>query len=142
MKAKCFSEGDKKLLVERVRVNQTGIQNRIFRTSQVKEALLDPQVWAFILIQLFTTLPSGGMGAYAAIVIQSFGYSTWIVQLLQMVTGVIQIIAMLSGVWVERKYKQTIWPSIASVLPTIAGAAALCAVPFTEDKKIGLLFAW
>ncbi|KAI1881545.1 hypothetical protein JX265_000371 [Neoarthrinium moseri] len=142
MKAKCFSEEDKKLMIERLRDNRTGVQNRKFRWRQVQEAFMDPQVYAFILIQILTTLPSGGMGAYAAIVIQSFGYSTWVVQLLQMVTGVIQVISMLSGVWIERRYKQTIWPSIASVLPTIAGAATLCAVPFTEDKKVALLFAW
>ncbi|KAK6074573.1 major facilitator superfamily transporter [Seiridium cupressi] len=51
MKAKCFLEEDKKLMVECVRVNQTGIQNRKFRADQVKEAFLDPQVYAFILIQ-------------------------------------------------------------------------------------------
>ncbi|KAM0820895.1 hypothetical protein AB5N19_06716 [Seiridium cardinale] len=50
MKAKCFSEEDKKLMVERVRVNQTGIQNRKFRADQVKEAFLDPQIYASILI--------------------------------------------------------------------------------------------
>jgi hypothetical protein len=43
MRAKCFSEADKKLLVERVRDNQTGIQNRKFRKEQIVEALCDPQ---------------------------------------------------------------------------------------------------
>lgn len=44
MRAKCFSEEEKKLMVERVRSNQTGLQNREFRAYQIKEALLDPQV--------------------------------------------------------------------------------------------------
>jgi sugar phosphate permease len=44
MRAKCFSEADKKLMVERVRSNQTGLQNKKFRAYQIKEALLDPQV--------------------------------------------------------------------------------------------------
>lgn len=82
------------------------------------------------------------MGAYAAIVIQSFGYSTWQVQLLQMVTGVIQVIAMLSAVGLERRFGQTIWPAAAAVLPTIAGAAVLCAVPFEPGRRTGLLLAW
>ena len=43
MKAKCFSEEDKKLMIERVRDNRTGLQNRKFRIKQVKEAFLDPQ---------------------------------------------------------------------------------------------------
>lgn len=45
MKAKCFSEEDKRLMVERVRSNQTGLQNKRFRPEQVKEAFLDPQTW-------------------------------------------------------------------------------------------------
>ncbi|KAH8597582.1 MFS transporter [Bisporella sp. PMI_857] len=142
MKAKCFSEEDKKLIIERVRDNRTGLQNKKFRIHQVKEAFLDPQVYAFILIQIFTTLPSGGMGAYAAIVIKSFGYSTWETQLLQMVTGVVQVSSMLTAVWIERKYKMSIYPAIVSVLPTIAGAAALCGTKFTPDKRVGLLIAW
>jgi MFS family permease len=43
MRAKCFSEEDKKLMIERVRKNQTGVQNRIFRKEQVWEAFKDPQ---------------------------------------------------------------------------------------------------
>lgn len=43
MRAKCFSEEDKKLMVERVRQNQTGLQNKVFRREQVFEAFMDPQ---------------------------------------------------------------------------------------------------
>jgi hypothetical protein len=43
MRAKCWSEEDKRLMVERVRQNQTGLQNRIFKWDQVREAFADPQ---------------------------------------------------------------------------------------------------
>ena len=43
MRAKCWSEEDKRLMVERVRQNQTGLQNRIFKWEQVREAFTDPQ---------------------------------------------------------------------------------------------------
>lgn len=43
MKAHCFSEEDKRLMVERVRHNRTGLQNRKFRKEQVWDALTDPQ---------------------------------------------------------------------------------------------------
>lgn len=42
-KAKCFSEEDKALMIERVRQNQTGIQSRVWRVEQVWEAFRDPQ---------------------------------------------------------------------------------------------------
>ena len=43
MRAKCFSEDDKRLMVERVRQNQTGLQNRNFRMEQVWDSFTDPQ---------------------------------------------------------------------------------------------------
>lgn len=64
MKAKCFSEEDKVLLVERVRSNQTGLQNKRFRKEQFIEALKDPQMYCHMLIAICTTLPTSGLGAY------------------------------------------------------------------------------
>lgn len=69
MKAECFSEQDKMLMVQRVRSNQTGLQNRKFRVEQFKEAFLDPQTWCYCLIQICTTLPTSGLGAFANIII-------------------------------------------------------------------------
>lgn len=56
MRAKCFSEEDKHLMVERVRDNQTGVQNKDFKKHQMIEALCDPQVWGYAMIALCTTL--------------------------------------------------------------------------------------
>lgn len=75
MRAKCFSEEDKHLLVERVRSNQTGLQNRVFRKYQVVEALTDPQVWCYCAIMVGTTLPTSGLGAFASIIITSFDFT-------------------------------------------------------------------
>ena len=52
MRAKCFSESDRVLMIERVRANQTGIQNRSFKKAHLIEALRDPQVWLYVLIQI------------------------------------------------------------------------------------------
>ncbi|KAG2730711.1 hypothetical protein G9P44_006288 [Scheffersomyces stipitis] len=87
MKAKCFSEKDKRLMVERVRSNQTGLQNRKFKREHVIEALGDPQTYCYFLIQFLTALPTSGLGAYANIIIASFGFSILQTQLLAMVLG-------------------------------------------------------
>lgn len=142
MKAKCFSEEDKKLMVERVRDNRTGLQNRVFRREQLLEALRDPQVYGFALIQIFTTLPSGGLGAFSNIIIKSFGFQVWETQLFQSVSGIVQIIVMLSAVYLDRRFKQTILVMMASILPTIAGVVVLMAVPFEPSKRVGLLIRY
>jgi hypothetical protein len=74
MRAHCFTENDKKLMVERVRRNRTGLQNRKFRKDQLLEVFRDPQgkqfskfrvaprdmltaaVYAIALIQLLLTI--------------------------------------------------------------------------------------
>lgn len=43
MRAHCFTENDKRLMVERVRRNRTGLQNRKFRKEQAWEVVKDPQ---------------------------------------------------------------------------------------------------
>lgn len=57
MRAKCFSEEDKRLMIERIRDNQTGVQNKVFRREQMIEGLLDPQTWCYCLIAVSSFSP-------------------------------------------------------------------------------------
>lgn len=75
MRAKCFSEDDKRLLVERVRGNQTGMQNKTFKREQMIEAFKDPQTWCYCGIAITTTLPTSGLGAFANIIITGFDFT-------------------------------------------------------------------
>lgn len=50
MRAKCFTEDEKRLMIERVRDNQTGMQNKTFRKEQMIEAFKDPQSWCYCFI--------------------------------------------------------------------------------------------
>lgn len=117
MRAKCFSEEDKHLLVERVRDNQTGVQNRVFKTDQLVEALLDPQVWGYSIIALTTTLPTSGLGAFQGIIIKSFGFSTLQTQLLAMVLGFYIIVILLGSLWIVKKTGQNLLVMLGFVLP-------------------------
>lgn len=108
MRAKCFSEEDKHLMVERVRENQTGMQNRIFKKNQLIEALTDPQVWGYALVALCTTLPTSGLGSFQGIIIKSLGFTTLQTQLLAMVLGAYIIIVLLSSLWLVNKTHQNL----------------------------------
>src|ERR1700712_1615138 len=108
MRAKCFSEEDKALMIERVRTNQTGIQNKTFRPEQLKEALLDPQTWCYCLIAICTTLPTSGLGAFANIIVQGFNFTVLQTQLLAMVLGFYIIIVLLSSIWIAQKTGQNL----------------------------------
>lgn len=117
MRAKCFSEEDKRLMIERVRSNQTGIQNREFKKNQVWEGLTDPQAWGYALIQLCTTLPTSGLGSFQGIIIKSFGFNTLQTQLLAMVLGAYIIIVLLSSAWIVKKTNQNLLVMLGFVIP-------------------------
>lgn len=120
MRAKCFSEEDKKLMVERVRSNQTGMQNRKFRTEQFKEALLDPQTWCYCAIAICTTLPTSGLGAFFNIVISNLNFTVLQTQLLAMVLGAYIIIVLLSSVWLVKKWNQNLIVMGLFVIPYVS----------------------
>ncbi|KAI5867386.1 MFS general substrate transporter [Durotheca rogersii] len=144
MRAKCFTEEDKHLMVERVRDNQTGLQNRVFKKEQVWDALTDPQTWCYASIQFTTTLPTSGLGAFANLIIsKSLGFTNLQTQLLAMVLGIYIIIVLLSSVWLVKKFNQNILTMLGFVVPSFVGTILLMTVPNeTYAQHVGLLISY
>jgi hypothetical protein len=61
MTAKFFSTEEKALLIARSQTNRTGVYNKKIKYSQVKEALLDPQIWLLFLFTLCNEGINGGV---------------------------------------------------------------------------------
>ncbi|KAI1812158.1 major facilitator superfamily domain-containing protein [Poronia punctata] len=144
MRAKCFTEEDKRLMVERVRDNQTGLQNRVFKKDQVIDALTDPQTWCYAVIQLATTLPTSGLGGFANIIISTnLGFSNLQTQLLAIVLGAYIIIVLLGSVWLVKKTSQNILVALGFVVPSFVGTILLLTIPNeTFAQHVGLLIAY
>jgi hypothetical protein len=143
MRAKCFSEEDKKLMVERVRSNQTGVQNREWKKYQFIEALKDPQTWCYGLIQICTTLPTSGLGGFANIIIKGLHFTTLQTQLLAMVLGAFIIIILLSSTWLVKKTGQNLLVMGVYVIPSFVGTVVLMTVVNKNDAtKAGLLISY
>jgi hypothetical protein len=117
MRAKCYSEADKKLMVERVRSNQTGLQNKKFRAYQFKEALLDPQTYCYMGIQILTTIPTSGLGAFYNIIIKGLGFTVLQTQLLAMVLGVVIIATLLGSSWMVKRTQQNLLTMALFMIP-------------------------
>ncbi|KAI8650113.1 MFS domain-containing protein [Fusarium sp. Ph1] len=144
MRAKCFSEEDKRLMIERVRDNQTGIQNKTFKKEQAIEALKDPQTWCYAGIQFCTTFPTSGLGAFANVIIKgAFNFSTLQTQLLAMVLGFYIIIVLLSSVWLVKKFNQNIYIMLGFVVPSFIGTILIMTVPNKNfSTSVGLLICY
>lgn len=112
-KAKCFSETDRKLMVERVRGNDQGIKNPKWNWDQFREAVSDqflyilfsltflkwviPEITlALSLVDVSSALSAtvvGGLGAFSNLLVnKAFGFNVLQSQLLGMPTGTLVII--------------------------------------------------
>lgn len=127
MRAKCFTEEDKRLMVERLRSNQTGIQNRKFHAYQMWEAFCDPQMWCYCAVQMFTTLPTSGLGAFFGIIVSGFDFTVLQTQLLAMVLGFYIIIVLLSSAWLVNKFKQNTIVMLCFIIPYVSLLAQFAA---------------
>jgi Major Facilitator Superfamily len=114
MKAKCFSEEDKKLMIERVRHNETGIQNKKYKKYQIIEALTDPFVWCCVLLILVANLVIGGLGVFSNLIIKQFGFTVLQTQLLNIAQGALTIVVMVSSALLSQKAGQTCLVMIVS----------------------------
>ncbi|KAI8673175.1 hypothetical protein LRP88_02302 [Fusarium phalaenopsidis] len=143
MRAKCWTEQEKHEMVERVRDNQTGIQNKKFKKEQFLEGLKDPQTYGYALISLCTTIPTSGLGAFANIIIKSFGFSTLETQLLAMVLGFYIIIVLLSSAWLVKKTNQNLLVMLGFCIPSFVGTILLMTIPNrTFAQHVGLLICY
>jgi hypothetical protein len=109
MKAKCFTEDQKRIFIERVRGNETGIQNKTYKKYQMLETIVDPVIWYYIMLQITSTLIIGGLGVFSILIIASFGFSVLQTQLLNIAQGAVTIIVMISSATVAQTTGQTSW---------------------------------
>ncbi|KAJ5990749.1 hypothetical protein N7499_011295 [Penicillium canescens] len=92
MTAKFLSEEDRVKAVERVQDNLTGIKSHQVKRYQVIEALLDPKTWFLALFQFAQNVPNGGVGSFASIVVEGFGFTTLDTLLVQMIATGFQMV--------------------------------------------------
>ncbi|KIK65420.1 hypothetical protein GYMLUDRAFT_239956 [Collybiopsis luxurians FD-317 M1] len=143
MRAKCFSPEDRILMAERVRKNETGIQNKQFKRYQAVEAFKDPIVWSVTLISFTNGLPTGGLGAFSNLIITAFGYTQLQTYLLAIAQGAVIMAALFSGAYLSKRYGQKLVLAFIYTLPNIAGTIVfVVSVPTTSETKVGLLIAF
>lgn len=64
-----FSDAEKIHILERVRENETGVENKHLKWNQVKEVLLDVKTWLMSLIVILTNVPNGAVSSFNDIII-------------------------------------------------------------------------
>lgn len=144
--AHMLSKRERRIAIERLRENQTGVENKTFKMDQVIETLKDPKTYFFFLLATVQNLPNGGISNFGTLIIKGFGFSTLGTTLLQMPYGALIGLSILSCVYLNdyfctRLQKNTrCWFIILYTLPNIAGAFGLRFVP--TDQHIARLWCY
>ncbi|QKX55285.1 uncharacterized protein TRUGW13939_02377 [Talaromyces rugulosus] len=142
MSAKCFSEEDKALMIERVRHNETGIENKNYKKYQVIESIKDPFVWCCVLLIAVANLVIGGLGVFSNLIIQQFGFSMLQTDLLNIAQGAWTIAVMVGSAWASERFGQTCFVMILWSVPAIVGTIVILVVTPSASNAGGMLIAF
>ena len=70
-----LSQRLKVVAIERLRFEQTGIENKVIKRDQIREAFSDPKTYFFMLTVFAVNLTNGAATGFGSIIVQSFGVS-------------------------------------------------------------------
>ncbi|GCB20760.1 uncharacterized transporter C757.13 [Aspergillus awamori] len=127
LQARWLKPRERDIAVMRLRANGTGIHSRVFKLDHVKEALLDPQLYALSVAAFGIAFCNAAFGSFGALIVQSIpGLSEKRALVLLIPASAIAVtVIMLSGVL------STIYPKLRVIIglcfipPSIAGNVLL-----------------
>ncbi|GAB7322088.1 hypothetical protein MBLNU13_g03122t1 [Cladosporium sp. NU13] len=139
IRCKFLTREEKLWTIERLRENQTGIENKIVKPEQILECFMDPQTWLLSLIMITTNVPNGAVSSYQATIIRGFGYDSKRTALLQLPSGAVSIVSVLVATYSAGRWSQRGLNIVFQLLPGILGACLLAFLPNNDSYKVGLL---
>lgn len=133
LNARFLTKDDRRLAIERVRVNQQGIGNKHFKRYQLKEALLDPLTWALAFYALASDIPNGGISNFFSQLIVSFGYSADQSLLYGTPGGAVEIVALVLCGYLGDRFGHRILIGTSGVMLGMLGMILIVALPLSNN---------
>ena len=122
-----MSDSEKKLAVERLRENHTGLKNTKIKLNQLIETAKDPKTYFFILFGLSTQVVNGAISNFGSLIVKGFGFSSLNTTVLQVPYGFIILFSNLSAMYLQRWIpgQQRCAVAVLYVLPALAGTVGI-----------------
>ncbi|PYH32811.1 allantoate permease [Aspergillus neoniger CBS 115656] len=136
-----FSDREKFVCLERVKDNNTGMEDKTIKWYQVRECLLDPKTWLLALFSLAQNIPNGGLVTFSALIVTGLGYSSLITTVLGIPTGVLATVwqILLSLLASRVPNSRCIIIAVANLVPM---ACAILMWKLPRSDKHGLLASY
>ncbi|KAF2678552.1 MFS general substrate transporter [Lentithecium fluviatile CBS 122367] len=132
-----LTPAEKVWAIERLRENQTGIENTHFKWYQVIDCLTDPQTYLLSLITITSNIPNGAVSSYQATLIRSFGFDSKVTALLQLPSGAVSVISILTATYLAGRFDQRGLNVVTLLIPGAIGGALMAFLP--GESKVGKL---
>ncbi|KUL81813.1 hypothetical protein ZTR_11436 [Talaromyces verruculosus] len=140
---KCWymTDREKYVCLERVKDNNTGVEDKKIKWYQVRECLMDPKTWLLVLFSLAQNIPNGGLVTFASIIVSGLGYSSLITTVLGIPTGVLATVWQLSLSFIAARFKNSrcLVIALANLVPM---TCAILMWKLPRSNKHGLLAAY
>ncbi|RHZ61917.1 MFS transporter [Aspergillus thermomutatus] len=137
--AKFLNEEDKLIAIERLRMNQQGIETHHWKWNHVKEACLDLKSWLWFALMFSISIPSGGISTFGPLIIKAFGFDQFKTILFNIPFGAVQLVATMGGAWLATFIKMKGPVVILLCLPAIAGCVMLLQITHDAANRGSLL---
>ncbi|KAK0473067.1 major facilitator superfamily domain-containing protein [Armillaria novae-zelandiae] len=123
--------------VQRLKENQTGVENKHFKKEQMIEALTDSKTWLFALFSVLANIPNS-LANQRQLIILSFGFSNLNTTLLGCVPGAVAVLAVWTGTSIAARIPNSqAWVGVVYLIPNLA--AVFLMLFLSWDNKVGLL---
>ncbi|KEF59415.1 uncharacterized protein A1O9_04259 [Exophiala aquamarina CBS 119918] len=135
--AKFLNDREKRITIQRLKTNQTGVENKHLKWYQVVEAFMDIKLYLFFLLGTVCNMPNGGISNFGTLIIKGFGFSTLVTTLMQIPYGVLIICSILTCVYLNDRFPNNNRCLFVLIFlcPNIAGAFGLRFVD--ESQRAG-----
>jgi MFS family permease len=138
-KAWFLTDDEKILVLEHIRSNQTGVENKKVKKSQLKELFFeDKQTWPMLILCVCSQIVTGAVGIFSSTITATFGFDNYVSAILQIPIGVIVIICITASTQLISKFGHITLFHVSMYVPSVVGAIMLTTLPL--DNKIGNLF--
>ncbi|KAH8649204.1 MFS transporter [Xylariales sp. PMI_506] len=132
-----LNESEKRISIEMIRSNNTGIHSKKFKKEQLIEALTDVKTWIFFFTTFLIQIPNSVI-SFGNLVIQGFGFSSLETTLLSMPAGGYEFVALVAVTWACGKFSNArTWCILPCLLISLLGTLLMFALPY--ENKAGLL---
>lgn len=140
--AKRLTIEDKALLIARGKLGRTGIINHSIKWYQIREALVDPQVWILFLFMLLNETINGGVASFSKLIIKGLTGNSLMTVVLGIPFGAFQMLWVISGTFMASRIRnsRTI-VMFLYLIPTIIGVCLMWKLSH-KTQKIAVLFGY